>query len=63
MQGDSSYEKERLVHINHLMDGLHNSTNEIYEDLVDRDFDKLKLDINSLIAKLKEISLSTTNEV
>jgi hypothetical protein len=63
MQGNSSYDKERLIHINHLMDTIHDSTNEIYEALVDRDFDSLQNTVGSLIAILKEISLSTENEV
>ena len=63
MQGNSSYDEERLIHINTLMDTIHDSTNEIYESLVDRDFDSLQNTVGSLIAILKEISLSTENEV
>ena len=59
----SSYDKARLIHINILMDNLHNSTNEIYEGLVDREFDKLKETITELQAVLKDIYISIDNEV
>lgn len=59
----SSYDKARLIHINILMDSLHNSTNEIYESLVDREFDKLKETITELQTVLKDIYISIDNEV
>ena len=59
----SSYDKARLVHINNLMDSLHNSTNEIYESLVDREFDKLKETITELQTMLKDIYISIDNEI
>lgn len=59
----SSYDKARLVHINNLMDSLHNSTNEIYESLVDREFDKLKETITELQTVLKDIYISIDNEI
>jgi mevalonate kinase len=59
----SSYDKSRLVHINNLMDSLHNSTNEIYESLVDREFDKLKETITELQTMLKDIYISIDNEI
>jgi len=59
----SSYDKARLVYINNLMDKLHNSTNEIYESLVDREFDKLKETITELQTMLKDIYTSIDNEV
>ena len=55
----SSYDKARLVHINNLMDSLHNSTNEIYESLVD----KLKETITELQTMLKDIYISIDNEI
>ena len=59
----SSYDKARLVYINNLMDSLHNSTNEIYESLVDREFDKLKETITELQTVLKDIYMSIDNEI
>ncbi len=45
------------------MDSLHNSTNEIYESLVDREFDKLKETITELQTMLKDIYISIDNEI
>jgi len=63
MQTQSSYDKERLIHINNLMDKIHNSTNEIYECLVDRDFDTLQSTVSNLQTLLKDISLSVEDDL
>ncbi len=63
MQTQTSYDKERLIHINNLMDRIHNSTNEIYECLVDRDFKTLELTVSSLQTLLKDISLSIEDDL
>jgi len=63
MQTQSSYDKERLIHINNLMDKIHNSTNEIYECLVDRDFDTLQNTVSNLQTLLKDISLSVEDDL
>ena len=44
------------------MDDVHNSSNSIYEFLVDKEFDPLKLEIQSLIKKLKLILESVQDE-
>lgn len=46
----------RLRHINFLMDELHDSLNDIYESLVDKDIEQLNIELKNLISKLKEIS-------
>jgi len=59
----SSYDKERMVHINNLMENIHNLTNNIYECLVDREFDELKESVSKLNNLLKEISLSLEEDI
>ena len=44
------------------MDDVHSSSNSIYEFLVDKEFDPLKLEIQSLIKKLKLILESVQDE-
>jgi hypothetical protein len=58
----SAFDRERLVHINSLMDDIHNSSNDIYESLVDGDIKKLNEDIARLIYILKEINPSELGE-
>jgi len=53
-----SIDKSRVVHINYLMNGLHSSCNDIYEHLIDQDFDSLNKEIKSLIKKLKDLQES-----
>ena len=48
MQEPSSYDKERIAHINHLMENINDSSSQIYESLVDREFSVLKVHKNLL---------------
>lgn len=45
------------------MDTIHDSSNDIYENLVDRDFEGIKNSIKSLIIILKEIQNSVEDEI
>ncbi len=63
MKGQTSYDKERLVHINNLMEKIHSSSNTIYECLVDREFDKLQETVSNLQTILKDISLSVEDDI
>ncbi|MDB4789588.1 hypothetical protein OAG47_01720 [Verrucomicrobiales bacterium] len=59
----SAYEKERLAHINYKMGVIHDFVDDIYELLVDRDFDELSDVLVELIEELREIQLSITDEL
>ena len=59
----SAYDLERLAYINSTMETIHDHADEIYESLVDREFDKLIPVIDELISELKEIKLSVTDEI
>lgn len=63
MSKPSAYDTERINHINHLMGELNDSTAEIYESLIDREFDELKVIIPKLITKLREIQNSVEDEI
>ncbi len=62
-QEPSADDKERIAHINHLMDNIHDSTAEIYESLIDRDFPTLKMEIKQLMLSLKDILDSTEDDI
>lgn len=59
----SAYEKERLAHINYKMEVIHDYVDDVYELLVDRDFNELSAVLVDLIEELKEIQLSITDEL
>ena len=59
----SAYEKERITHINYLMDTLHDSTSVIYEALIDRDFKELRSELTKTIDFLKEIQSSLEDDI
>ena len=58
-----SLDNKRIQNINFIMDDVHNSSNSIYESLVDKDFDTLKTEVQSLIKKLKLILESVQDEL
>jgi hypothetical protein len=58
-----SLENKRIQNINFIMDDVHNSSNSIYESLVDKDFDSLKAEVQSLIKQLKLILESVQDEL
>ena len=59
----SAYDKQRLLHINHLMNGVYCDASAIYESLVDRDYDDLKAAILSLKDKILDLEHSIEDEV
>ena len=64
MQGErSAYDKERIAHINYLMDQINDSATEIYESLVDREYTEVKSQVKNLISKLKDISTSVEDDI
>ena len=58
-----SLENKRIQNINFIMDDVHDSSNSIYEHLVDKDFDSLKAEVQTLIKKLKLILESVQDEL
>ena len=59
----SSLEIERLNYINRTMDDIHDSSNQIYEHLVDREYDQLKVEINNQIKQLKQLLDSLEDDI
>ncbi len=63
MDSPSAIERERINHINCLMDELEANNTEIYESLMDRDFDILGQVIDRQIVRLQELRNSITDDV
>ena len=57
------YQAKRLSHINHLTGSLHDSTNQIYEHLVDKEYIEVKVEVKGLIKTLEGILNSLENEI
>jgi hypothetical protein len=56
-----SYTDKKLIYINRLMDEVHDLVDEIYEGLVDEDFDSVREASLRLEELLKEILNSINN--
>ena len=59
----SAVEQNRLAHINHLMNEVQESTMELYEKFVDKDYDSAKIEVNNLINRLKDVKESLEDEI
>ena len=55
-------ECHRLTNINYIMNEVYESIGSIYEDLVDRDYNQLKIDVSKAIKTLKSINESIEDE-
>ena len=56
-------EKKRLQNINFIMEDIHDSVNQIYETLVDQEYDEARRSILTLNSKLKTINESINDEL
>jgi hypothetical protein len=59
----SAVERERLLHINIMMKELHERNNQIYEHLVDREYEDLKSVIVEQMDSLKVILDSLEDDI
>ncbi len=59
----SAVERERLNHINIMMKGLHERNNQIYEHLIDREYEELKSVLKEQIGELKVLLDSLEDEI
>ena len=56
-------EQKRLQNINFIMDDIHDSVNQIYETLVNQEYDETRKSILTLNSKLKTINESINDEL
>ena len=56
-------DKKRLQNINFIMADIHDSVNQIYETLVDQEYDETHKTILLLNSKLKTINESINDEI
>ena len=59
----SSDDTQTIAHINHVTNGLHNLTNDLYEDLMERDHEKAKVKATNICKLMSELIHSLTNEI
>tara|TARA_R110002153_G_scaffold80358_1_gene204368 strand:+ start:1518 stop:1709 length:192 start_codon:yes stop_codon:yes gene_type:complete len=63
MSKPSAIETERIKHINFLMAEFHDSNNEMYEGLMDRDFDYVNKVIDQKMSRLTQLKNSINEEL
>jgi len=56
-------EQKRLQNINFIMEDIHDSVNQIYETLVDQEYEETRKSILTLNSKLKTINESINDEL
>lgn len=52
-----------ITHIKYTCDKIHDFGNELYEDLMDRDYDQAKVKAQNLIKELNDLIISMSDEV
>ena len=55
-------DRERLIHINFIMNQLHDHTNSIYEHLVDKEYKEVREEVSSLTAILNNLTASINSD-
>ena len=56
-------EKKRIQNINFITSDIHESVNQIYETLIDQEYDNTRKSILTLNSKLKSINESINHEL
>ena len=56
-------EQKRIQNINFIMSDIHDSVNQIYETLIDQEYDNTRKSILTLNSKLKSINESINHEL
>ena len=56
-------EKKRIQNINFIMSDIHESVNQIYETLIDQEYDNTRKSILTLNSKIKSINESINHEL
>ena len=56
-------EQKRIQNINFIMSDIHDSVNQIYETLIDQEYDNTRKSILTLNSKLKSINGSINDEL
>lgn len=59
----SPIDRDRVHYINSVMDEIHNEANELYEALVDREYNQVESVTKQLIKKLQDVSESVKDEL
>jgi len=59
----SAYDRERLIHINSVMDEMNQDISGIYEALVDREFDELISFCEALTEKVEDLKQSVDKDI
>ena len=59
----STVDSDRVKHINFLMSEIHDSSNQIYENLIDQEYPQVQEEIKNQIKKLRHILESTEDEI
>ena len=63
MPGVATEETREITHIKYICSNIHDFGNNLYEDLMDRDYDEAKVKAQKLIKELNDLIISMSDEV
>ena len=56
-------DKQFITHVEFICDEIHDYSDKLYEDLLERDYEKVKTDSKELIKKLADLIQSMSDEI
>ena len=59
----SSEDTQAISHINHVSNNMHSLTNNLYEDLMERDHERAKLKAKEIINIMNDLIKSLSDEI
>jgi len=63
MSGVATEDTREITHIKYICSNIHDLGNNLYEDLMDRDYDEAKVKAQKLIKELNDLIISMSDEV
>lgn len=56
-------DQKQITHIKYICNNIHDFGDDLYEDLMDRDYNKAKEKAEELVKELKDLIISMSDEV
>ncbi len=63
MPGVATEDTREITHIKYVCSSIHDFGDDLYEDLMDRDYEKAKIKAQNLVKELNDLIISMSDEV
>tara|TARA_B100001094_G_scaffold295863_1_gene317551 strand:- start:527 stop:718 length:192 start_codon:yes stop_codon:yes gene_type:complete len=63
MPGVATEDRREITHIKYVCSAIHDFGDDLYEDLMDRDYEQAKIKAQKLVKELNDLIISMSDEV